>query len=605
MPQLGHTASTRVASPSLSRAIVPPRPGRRTFRVLVIDDNVAIHADFRKVFASEQSDAGLDTLTEAVLGQQEPVAASHFDLVIESAYQGADGVARVRQAVAAGQPFALAFVDMRMPPGQDGLQTVLEAWSVDPHLQVVICTAFSDYSWQEISTATGETDSLVLLRKPFDPAEVLQLTHALCRKWEVQRELQRQVDNLEALVAQRTRESIERQALFQLILDNATDLIAVVDGEGRRLYNSPSYQTVLGLSPEELRTNHAFAQIHPDDRAAASAAIETARRTGRGDMLVYRMQHRDGSWRTLESCAGVIRGLDGQVAFLVIVARDITQRRELELKQQLGQKLESIGRLAAGIAHEINTPTQYVADNTRFLRDAFQTLAHLAQENRMRDDHPGSPSLPAVAPPVAADLDYVVKEIPRAIQESLQGLSHITRIVGSLKEFSHPNSPEKAPVDLNRAIETAISVSRHEWKYVAEMTAELDATVPLVPCILDEFNQVMLNLIVNAAHTIAEAIKARGEKRGRITIRSRLDGDAVRVEVADTGMGIEPELRTRIFEPFFTTKPIGQGTGQGLAIVHAIVVQHHQGAVDYCTQVGEGTTFRLWLPLASPNPGGS
>jgi two-component system, NtrC family, sensor kinase len=291
----------------------------------------------------------------------------------------------------------------------------------------------------------------------------------------------------------------------------------------------------------------------------------------------------------------------------------VTQRRELELKHQLGQKLESIGGLAAGIAHEINTPTQYITDNTRFLAESFRQVAGALQNLRGSRDsgvlRPGDDK-PAEGFPAGgeaeAELDYLIQEIPRALQQNLDGLARVTRIVQSLKEFSHPNSIEKTSADLNRAIQTAISVCRHEWKYVAEVVTDLEPDLPPVPCLLDEFNQVMLNLLVNAAHTIGDALKARGEKRGIITVRTRAEAGSAVVEVADTGMGVPPEVRDRIFEPFFTTKEVGKGTGQGLAVVHTVVVKHHRGTVDFTSEVGRGSTFRLRLPLqpAEPNSAG-
>lgn len=578
----------------------------RPVRVLVVDDNRDIHDDFRKVLAPKRTPDDLVAFEHQLLGTVPSPRQRLARFELDSALQGVEGVDCVRKALGEKRPYALAFVDMRMPPGQDGLRTVVDMWAVDPRLQVVICSAHSDYSWSQIVETTGETDRLVILRKPFEPIEVLQLAHALTKKWEVQNAVERQVDDLEALVAERTREVEQRQALFQLILENATDLIAVVDAHGRRIYNSPSYEKVLGFRPDELQATHAFTQIHPDDVAAVNAAVEAAATKGRGELVVYRMRHRDGTWRTLESCAGVVSDPRGELAYLVIVARDITQRREMELKQQLGQKLESIGRLAAGIAHEINTPTQYLTDNTRFLGDAFRSLVAFVQPGRAPALQPGttanaSGAGDAKAPDAENDIDFLIREVPQAIQQNLEGLARISRIVGSLKEFSHPNSAQKSSVDLNHAIETAVTVSRHEWKYVAEVATEFDPALPPVPCIADEINQVILNLLVNAAQTIADALKTRGEPRGRITVRTRRDDDRVALEVADTGMGIPLEIRHKIFEPFFTTKGAGKGTGQGLAIVHAIVTQHHGGTVDFVSEVGHGTTFRVMLPL-SPLP---
>jgi two-component system, NtrC family, sensor kinase len=592
------------ASPVATEHVLQPtRPGS-AFRMLVVDDNPAIHDDVRKVLVDpSRLTADVDSVEEKLFGSRRS-RARRLSFEIDSAYQGDDALDMVRQAVQAGAPYAIAFVDMRMPPGSDGLKTIVALWKIDPLVQIVICSAYSDYSWEEIAESAGETDQLVILRKPFEPIEVLQLAHALTKKWELQRVVRRQMQGLEAQVLERTLELREKQAIFELILENATDLIAVVDAAGRRVYNSPSYRTVLGLDPEAMRNTPSLGEIHPDDRPAVEQAIETARATGRGALAVYRMRHQDGSWRTLESCAGVVREPDGRLACFVIVARDVTQRREFELKLQLGQKLESIGRLAAGIAHEINTPTQYIADNTRFLVEGFQQFALVLEKYRgWRERLAADPDHATAAGELeqaetAADLGYLATEIPRALQQNLEGLGRVSRIVLSLKEFSHPNSPDKAPADLNRAIETAVAVCRHEWKYVADVATEFDPELPPVPCILDEFNQVMLNLLVNAAHTIGDALKKRGEKRGTITVRTRHQEQHVVVEVSDTGMGIPPELHGRMFEPFFTTKEVGKGTGQGLAIVHAVVVKHHGGTVDFATEPGKGTTFRLRLPVA-------
>jgi signal transduction histidine kinase len=196
------------------------------------------------------------------------------------------------------------------------------------------------------------------------------------------------------------------------------------------------------------------------------------------------------------------------------------------------------------------------------------------------------------------ELDYLMGEIPRTLEQSLEGLGRIARIVGSLKEFSHPNATEKSMGNLNHAIETAIAVSRHEWKYVAEVVTELDPNLPSVQCVLDEFNQVILNLIVNAAHAIGDVIKERGGL-GRITVRTRHEAEWAVVEVEDTGTGIPQEVRDHIFEPFFTTKGVGKGTGQGLAIVHTAIVKGHNGRINFTTEIGKGTTFRLALPIAS------
>jgi PAS domain S-box-containing protein len=295
------------------------------------------------------------------------------------------------------------------------------------------------------------------------------------------------------------------------------------------------------------------------------------------------------------------------------ISRDITERklaeaerRELEAQRHLAQRMESIGGLAAGIAHEVNTPTQFVTDNMHFLRRSFGQLSDLLQAcAALQTAAAQHPELRERAAEVARlkeeiELDYLWAEIPQTLTQSLEGLGRIARIVGSLKEFSHPNNARSTTADLNHVIETAVNVTRHEWKYVAEVVYDLAPDLPTVPCVVDEFNQVMLNLIVNATHAIADALKQRGDEsgRGKITIRTRRDDDWVVVEVADTGTGIPEAHRARIFEPFFTTKEVGRGTGQGLNIVHRVIVKRHHGTVSFDTEVGQGTVFRLRLPLA-------
>jgi signal transduction histidine kinase len=176
-------------------------------------------------------------------------------------------------------------------------------------------------------------------------------------------------------------------------------------------------------------------------------------------------------------------------------------------------------------------------------------------------------------------------------------LKRISRIVRSLKEFSHPGGSDVGAADLNRAIETTLAVSRHEWKYVAEAETDLDPDLPLVRCVIDEINQAVLNLVVNAAHAVEDANAKLGRERGLITVRTRKCGEYAVIEVQDTGTGIPAKVRGSLFDPFFTTKDVGRGTGQGLAIAQAVVVQNHQGRIEFDTVEGEGTTFRLMLPL--------
>ena len=198
------------------------------------------------------------------------------------------------------------------------------------------------------------------------------------------------------------------------------------------------------------------------------------------------------------------------------------------------------------------------------------------------------------------DLEYLLKEIPNAVDQSLEGVQRVAEIVKGFKEFSHPGSEEKRAININQAIEATISVARHEWKYCAEVVTAFDAALPLVPCLAGEFNQVMLNLIVNSAHAIGSAGEAGG--KGTITISTRREGEWARIAVADTGAGIPVDIQSRVFEPFFTTKEVGKGTGQGLALAHTAIVNRHQGQLWFESEAGHGTTFFVRLPLAAGSP---
>jgi PAS domain S-box-containing protein len=285
---------------------------------------------------------------------------------------------------------------------------------------------------------------------------------------------------------------------------------------------------------------------------------------------------------------------------LTAVIRDVTERRELERQLAHAQKLESIGQLAAGIAHEINTPIQYIGDNARFLEDSFRDVLSFVARERDAARTGAAHAAPAVQAQHAADdeaLAYFREEIPRAIEQSIEGIEQVARIVRAMKEFSHPGPVEKMPIDINRAIESTTVVSRNEWKYVADVTMDLDPEVPPIPCVAGEFNQVILNLVVNAAHAIADVVRDSGNK-GRIHIQTRRDEGCVEIRVSDTGCGIPPAIQSKVFDPFFTTKPVGKGTGQGLAIAHAVIVKKHNGTIGLESAPGQGTTFIIRVPFA-------
>lgn len=277
------------------------------------------------------------------------------------------------------------------------------------------------------------------------------------------------------------------------------------------------------------------------------------------------------------------------------------ERDQMEVQLRHAQKLESIGQLAAGIAHEINTPTQYVGDNLSFLSHSFAEIRSILDAGeRLAGQCESCNELRELAAETLAAFDqadapYLLEEIPKALEQASEGVTRIATLVKAMKEFSHPGQKEMTLQNLNRAIENTVTVARNEWKYVADLHMDLDPGLPPVSCFVSDFNQVILNLIVNAAH----AIGADGshETKGVITIQTRLLGEYVEVRVGDTGSGIPPEIRERIFDPFFTTKAVGKGTGQGLAIARSVIVEKHGGRIRFESELGKGTTFVIELPI--------
>ncbi len=356
---------------------------------------------------------------------------------------------------------------------------------------------------------------------------------------------------------------------------------------------------------QDLFQETALAGAAEASGAGLHSAVGLPLRTGTRLFGVLEFMSREVRERDVDmiQTLAVISGTVGQ-----FVERNQAEeaRKGMEIQLRSAQKLESIGQLAAGIAHEINTPTQYIGDNVRFLEASFGDLKEIHQRYeklRLAVKHAG-PTAEVMAEMEACmrrvDPGFLMAEIPRAIEQTLEGVDRVAKIVRAMKEFSHPGTEEKTPVNLNKALETTLTVARNEWKYVARIETDFDPDLPLVPCLPGEFNQVILNLVVNAAHAISDVTGADGKTKGLITASTRRSGEWAEVRIRDTGCGIPENIRHKIFDPFFTTKPVGKGTGQGLAMAHTAIVDRHQGTLTFETEVGVGTSFIIRLPL---NPG--
>ena len=311
----------------------------------------------------------------------------------------------------------------------------------------------------------------------------------------------------------------------------------------------------------------------------------------------------DGEERYLGITVNPLNGDDNSILGMTIIGADITDRKKMESQLQQSHKMEAIGQLAAGIAHEINTPVQFVGDNTRFFQEAFDDLIQIIKKQQEALEAAKSNSLTEELIQnmeeliEEIDLEYLEEEIPVAVEHSLKGVERIAKIVQAMKIFAHPGMVAKEPVDINKEIEKTITITRNEWKYVADLKTDFDESLPPIPCFRAEFNQVILNMIVNAAHAIAEANRDNQSQRGTIHIRTIWEGNQAKICIGDTGAGIPEEIQHKIFDLFFTTKEPGKGTGQGLAISHSVIVEKHKGTLTLETQEGKGTTFTIGLPM--------
>jgi PAS domain S-box-containing protein len=277
----------------------------------------------------------------------------------------------------------------------------------------------------------------------------------------------------------------------------------------------------------------------------------------------------------------------------------LEKARKLESQLLMAQKLEAIGQLAAGIAHEINTPIQFVGDNTHFLRDCFNELSGVIKDCRKVVQAAVGPSSATsellralTAIEESAHLERLLREIPQALAETFDGIERVTETVRAMKEFAHPDDGEMAPADINQAVQTTLVVARNEYKHIADIVTDF-GDLPEVLCRKGEINKLVLNLVVNAAHAMEQPNQ---KKRGTITIATREAGDNVQITIADSGCGIPAAIIGRIFDPFFTTKPLGKGTGQGLAIAKTIVTGHG-GRIEVASTPGKGSQFTITLPI--------
>jgi two-component system, cell cycle sensor histidine kinase and response regulator CckA len=561
-------------------------------RILVIDDNPAIHEDFRKILvAGQMRDQVTDDLLSAVLGKSER-RATPVKFELESVLQGREGLAKVEDALAEGRPYALAFVDIRMPPGWDGVETITHLWSKDPALQVVICTAYSDYSWQEIVEKLGNSDRLVILKKPFDNIEVLQLAHAMTKKWTVTRQAAAKFEDLDRIVQARTNEleKLNRELANQI--SEREQVQAALQLSEERLRSAfdacPFPIAILQVSDQRVvQTNSALREATERNEgeivgqpfwSLGLEAPEEFRRMATGRLV-------RGEALRRHECVFLNRSGDRRRGLLwlepfalaagphvIAILQDVTEQNVLETQVRQAQKMEAVGHLAAGIAHDFNNLLTVIQGHTSI---------------RLR----------------SANLDRRVADSLVAVQQAAERAADLTR---QLLAFSRKQLMEKGTLCLSGVVSNI----------AAMLTRLIPETIRLHfshadggPSICGDrcnLEQVLLNLVVNARDAMPQGgdifvstqLVQVNATHVRCTPEARA-GSFVCLTVRDTGVGMEEAVLRRVFEPFFTTKETGKGTGMGLATVHGIVKQH-DGWIEVESIPGVGTVFRVYFPLSAP-----
>jgi PAS domain S-box-containing protein len=385
-------------------------------------------------------------------------------------------------------------------------------------------------------------------------------------------------------VAQRQAQLEAAEARFRLLIETMPDAVILSQG-GRITYVNPSFVALTRIESADC-TGKTLAKLVPKcqvEGAPAAASTFREERWEIGDEGIA-VELRERAFE-----------LDGAAASMVL-ARDITERRHMQAQLLQSDKLAAIGTLAAGVAHEINTPIQFVSDSVFFVQDAVKDLVEILEKHRVATRAaPAEAAAAAVEAEEALELPFLLENIPSALARSIDGLGRIASIVRSLKVFAHPERNQMAPTDINEAVTSTLTIARHEYKYAADVVTEL-GELPLVTCSAGDVNQALLNVIVNAAHAIGEVVKDT-EARGTIRVQTRQEGDRVIISISDTGLGIPVAVQPRIFEPFFTTKGVGKGTGQGLSIARSLIAEKHGGSLTFETKLGAGTTFHIQLPI--------
>lgn len=395
---------------------------------------------------------------------------------------------------------------------------------------------------------------------------------------------------------------MDSEKKLKTILDIISNPVLMYDHQGHPNYLNPAFIQIFGWSLDELAGKR-IPFVPDDQKERTIAAIKKLYDFGKSVSIESKRLTKDGKLLDVHISAALIKKSDGEPDGMAVNITDNTKQKDLETQLAKTQRMENIGLLAAGIAHEINTPIQYIGDNTQFFQESFNDMCSILQKyNRLLRAIEANDSTQDIVEDIVAaieksDLEYLTEEVPTAIKQTMEGVKHVAKIVLSMKEFAHPGVDEMTEIDINAALESTIVVSRNEWKYVTEIEKDFDPTIPLVSCFPGELNQAFLNILINATHAIADVVGDGLSEKGVIKVSTKNMGDSVEIRISDTGPGIPEDIRSKVFEPFFTTKDVGKGTGQGLALSYSTIVVKHAASLYFETVTGKGTTFVIRLPI--------
>ncbi len=477
---------------------------------------------------------------------------------------------------------------------------------------------FEDYVYVILLTGKDRTEDIVegmdagaddYVVKPFKSEELKARLRAAERILDLHAKVRQEHRAREQAQEQHIAEIQQREARLKAILSSLHETIIVVHDRGdvvKNAWGDAELNERYGIDIATMPGQQLSDVFRPEDIKQRNTLIQSVFDTGNPARREHRHTLPGGEfWHDMSLCP--MRDPSGKVVAVVAFMQDITERKRMQEELLQARRLEAVGQLAAGIAHEINTPLQYTGDNTRFVQESFKDISEvIGASSQLLEESKTDEVIQKKVTKLQvafdnADVSYLLEEVPQAMQQSLEGIERVTKIVRAMKEFSHPGVKEKAAVDINKSLDSTITICRNEWKYVAEVQTNLDASLPPVQCFPGELNQVFLNLIINAAHAIAEVTNGDSDAKGTITVNSKRSGECVEIRISDTGAGIPDEIRPRIFDPFFTTKQVGKGTGQGLTMAHSVIVEKHGGTIDFESEVGKGTTFIVRIPF-DPKP---